>query len=64
MQTRNGNGIEEASPTYQMCPIHGDFKHFQRAKIMDFPQSRKVSSIMQTNALSIMQTNPGPVRTD
>jgi len=47
-----------------MCPIDGDFKHFQRTEIMDFPNSRNFSSIMQANVLSIMQTNPGPVRTD
>ncbi len=54
----------ERPPPNQMCPIHGDFKRFQRAKNMDFPNSRKVSSIMQTNVLSIMQTNARLVRTD
>jgi hypothetical protein len=47
-----------------MCPIYGDFKHFQRAKTIDFLQSGNVSSIMQTKVLSIMQTNAGSVRTD
>ena len=31
---------------HQMCPIHGDFKHFAASKANHFRHCRKVSSIM------------------
>jgi hypothetical protein len=48
----------------QMCLIHRDFKHFARAKAINFGSSRKVSSIMRAKVLSIMRPEERPLRRD
>jgi hypothetical protein len=47
-----------------MCLIHRDFKHFARAKAINFGSSRKVSSIMRAKVLSIMRPEERPLRRD
>jgi len=54
---------ESGGEALQMCLIHRDFKHFARAKAINFGSSRKVSSIMRAKVLSIMQAEAGRVRT-
>jgi hypothetical protein len=49
---------------HQMCLIHGDFKHFQRARTKDFRGRRKVSSIISAKVLSIMRADAALVTTD
>jgi hypothetical protein len=47
-----------------MCLIHASFKHFQAPKAKEFPQRRKLSSIMWAKVLSIMPVNAGQVTSD
>jgi hypothetical protein len=47
-----------------MCLIHRDFKHFTPPKAKQFPQFRKVSSIMWAKVLSIMPAEASPVTPD
>jgi len=49
---------------YQMCLIHRDFKHFARAKAINFAERRKDSSIMPAKVLSIMRADAQAVRSD
>ena len=49
---------------YQMCLIHGDFKHLAWAKAINFRQRRKDSSIILAKVLSIMRANAQAVRSD
>ena len=56
-RSRSGRGANELN--HEMCPIHGDFKHFCASKAEDFRHRGKVSSIMQTKVLSIMPASDG-----
>jgi hypothetical protein len=47
-----------------MCLIHRDFKHFARAKAINFGLLRKVPSIIRAKVLSIMRANERPLRRD
>jgi hypothetical protein len=47
-----------------MCLIHGDFKHFARAKAINFAAFRNVSSIMRAKLLSIMRPEGRRLRRD
>jgi len=49
---------------YEMCPIHGDFKHFRGKKAKHFRVHCKVPSIMRAKVLSIMRVNAGLVTAD
>jgi hypothetical protein len=49
-----GAGAAANQGTVQMCPIHGEFKHFPAPKAKDFRFARNDSSIMSAKLLSIM----------
>jgi hypothetical protein len=51
----------QTGKVFQMCLIHGDFKHFAMPNGKQFRHFRKVSSIMCAKVLSIMLPDAGRV---